>query len=58
MFCALCGNKISENHRFCCKCGTASPVAANGSLDLLGVSTTQSSVDVTRGTGTSSTATF
>ena len=58
MFCALCGNKISENHRFCCKCGTASPVAANGSLDLPGVSTTQSSVDVTRGTGTSSTATF
>ena len=56
MFCPLCGNQMSENHKFCCKCGNPS----FGICSSKNIVKLQSSANVCKNenTGSSSTPTF
>ncbi len=62
MFCPLCGNQISENHKFCYKCGNPSPVDTGCSSRAVPKPQSSASVDKlsegTKSEGTSSTPTF
>ena len=58
MFCPLCGNQISENHKFCCKCGNPSPEGGGCSSKNILKSQPSANVRKTENTGSSSRPTF
>lgn len=58
MFCPHCGNQISENHRFCCKCGNPSPGDSGCSSNAILNPQSSACVDKLKSEGTGSTPTF
>ena len=60
MFCPLCGNQISKNHKFCYKCGNPSPGDTGCSSKTKAIPKPQSSASdgKLKSKGTGSTPTF
>ena len=58
MLCPLCGNQISENPKFCYKCGNPSPVNTGCSSRAVPKPQSSASVDKLKAECTSSTPTF
>ena len=59
MFSPVCGNRISENHKFCYNCGSATPVVAgNGLQQEILHQQSSTNVDKLQNTGECSTPTF